>query len=176
MVELNANKNSRFFGFTLLELVVAIGLIAVLASISISFIDPLEIQRKARDTVRLRDLNTLKSSIVLALQGGGVFLNRCTPASPCGSLTISNQSDGSGYVDIDLSKYVTSLPRDPQHNKGTFQDSAGATVNAEYQIAQENGDFEIRSRLEAKNNLPNYTSDGGNNSGYLEVGTKLDIL
>lgn len=163
-------------GFTLLELVVVIAVIGILATITIAFIDPLGLQKKARDSVRLRDLNTLKSSIVLVLQNGGTFLDKCQPVSPCSSLSMENASDGSGWVGLDLSKYLTVLPRDPMHTSGSFVDASGVSVNSEYQFAQTGGDFEIRAHLESPSNVALYTSDGGNNNGYYEVGTKLDIF
>ncbi len=167
---------SRRFGFTLVELAVVIGIIGMLAAISISFLNPIEMQKKARDSIRLRDVNTLKSSIVLALQGGGSFLGRCIPASPCNSLGSTQKIDGTGYVDLDLSGYLTQLPADPLKNSNSFTDAAGLSVPAAYEFAELNGDFEIRIHLESKDNLNRYTDDGGNNSGYYEIGTKLDIL
>lgn len=59
----------------------------------------------------------------------------------------------------------------------SFTDAAGLNVPSSFQFAHDAaGNFEIRARLEAKDNLNKYVDDGGNNSDYYEVGTRLDIL
>jgi len=162
-------------GFTLVELTLVIGIIGILAAISVTFLNPIEMQKRARDVVRLRDANSIKSALVLALQNGAEFLGRCVPANPCNSDTSPLKSDGTGYVDINLSSYLTQLPGDPL-NGGNFTDAAGSAVTASYEFAEQNGSFEIRMHLESKDNLSRYIEDGGNDPGSYELGTKLDIL
>lgn len=163
-------------GFTLVELVLVVGVIGILAAVSLSFLNPFQMQKRARDSVRLRDVNSLKASLILALQNDGIFLGRCVPATPCDSLNAATKSDGTGYVDLDLSSYLTQLPADPLASRGSFVDAAGQAVAAAYEFAQSGGDFEIRVHLESTDNLGRYGGDGGDDAGYLEIGTKLDIL
>ncbi len=56
------NKNKKR-GFTLLELLIVIGILAVLAGVMIFILNPAETLRKARDSQRLSDLATLKSAL-----------------------------------------------------------------------------------------------------------------
>ena len=59
-------KNTKK-GFTLLELLIVIGILAILATVAILIINPAELLRRSRDSARISDLNTLKSAIGLYL-------------------------------------------------------------------------------------------------------------
>lgn len=167
----------RVKGFTIPELVLVMGLIGVLASISFVLLNPLQSLKRSRDAVRFHDLNTLKSALVLTLQNGATFGNRCTRTSPCDSLSGTSAVDGSGYIDLDLTGFLNVLPRDPLASSGTLTDLLSQNAPASYQFAHDDtGNFEIRAHLESKDNASRYTDEGGNNSNYYEVGTKLDIL
>ena len=140
-------------GFTLVELMIVIALIGVLALILNSALNPDEIFKKSRDTVRLSDLQNLRKSVELALSDGKSFdINRCTPTLPCDSITETRAVSGSGYVTIDISKYLNILPADPLFSKGSFVDGKGNVVNSSYQFASDGNDFEIRGHLESKYN------------------------
>ena len=64
-------------GFTLLELLIVITILAILTLVVVLFINPVEMLKKSRDVQRMSDLATLNAAIVLFLQdktGAGVFL------------------------------------------------------------------------------------------------------
>lgn len=52
-------------GFTLLELLIVIGIIAILSVVLILVLNPTETLKKARDSQRMSDLNTLKTALGL---------------------------------------------------------------------------------------------------------------
>ncbi|MEK9183976.1 MAG: type II secretion system protein [Patescibacteria group bacterium] len=54
-------------GFTLLELLIVVAIIAILSVIIIFVLNPAETLRKARDSQRMSDLNTLKTALGLYL-------------------------------------------------------------------------------------------------------------
>lgn len=58
-------QNSNKKGFTLLELLIVIGIIAILSVVVILVLNPAETLRKSRDTQRMSDLATLKTAIGL---------------------------------------------------------------------------------------------------------------
>lgn len=55
-------------GFTLLELLIVITILAILTLVVILFINPVEILKKSRDVQRLSDLSTMKTAVALYLQ------------------------------------------------------------------------------------------------------------
>lgn len=69
-------------GFTLLELLIVITILAILTLVVILFINPVEILKKSRDVQRMSDLSTMKTAIALYLQaapsnnlGGSTYCN-----------------------------------------------------------------------------------------------------
>ena len=55
-------------GFTLLELLIVITILAILTLVVVLFINPVEMLRKARDVQRMSDMAVLRTAIVLYLQ------------------------------------------------------------------------------------------------------------
>ncbi len=54
-------------GFTLIELLIVIGILAVLATVTLLVLNPAQMFAQARDSQRISDLNTIKSAISLYL-------------------------------------------------------------------------------------------------------------
>ena len=61
------NKSRNFPGFTLLELLIVISIIAILSVALILVLNPSESLKKARDSQRMADLNTLKTALAVYL-------------------------------------------------------------------------------------------------------------
>jgi prepilin-type N-terminal cleavage/methylation domain-containing protein len=57
--------NQRSQGFTLIELVIVISIIAILATTILSVLNPIEYQKSARDTLRLSTLNSISQALEL---------------------------------------------------------------------------------------------------------------
>lgn len=54
-------------GFTLLELIIVIGILAVLGTVSVLVLNPAQLFAQARDTTRIQDMATLNSALGLYL-------------------------------------------------------------------------------------------------------------
>ena len=60
----------RINAFTIVELLVVIGIIAILAVTLLALLNPAEAQRRTRDAKRLRDLNTIQAIVNQYLEDG----------------------------------------------------------------------------------------------------------
>jgi prepilin-type N-terminal cleavage/methylation domain-containing protein len=173
-------------GFTLIELLIVIGILSVLATITVLVLNPAEILAQARDSQRLSDLNSLKSAIILYKydQGRDNFLAHSEPNSclvygndanhpDCsprhiGKVTAykdSSSVDGFGWVpinfsDISVGSPLSSLPIDPKHGEEFFYSYATSIE----------GTFEIDAKLESSKYSNRAENDGGNNNSYYEIG------
>lgn len=129
-------------GFTLIELLIVIGILAVLATITVLVLNPAELFRQARDSQRISDLGSLKGAISLYLttvsspnlenNGAGGFtcaanygsdkpilanpfaLARTFVATPGATSSV----DGTGWVRVDFTDIqggspLSVLPTDP---------------------------------------------------------------
>lgn len=66
-------KKNRSSGFTLLELLIVIAIIAILSVALVIVLNPAETLKKARDSQRISDLSTLKTAI-------GLYMTNVSPA------------------------------------------------------------------------------------------------
>ena len=67
-------KKKKESGFTLLELIIVIGIIAILSVALVIVLNPAETLKKARDAQRISDLSTLKTAI-------GLYVTSTSPAT-----------------------------------------------------------------------------------------------
>ncbi len=163
-------------GFTLVEMLVVIAIIAILAGAVLLAINPVATMRKSRDTTRLSDLDSLRSAINIALTEGEITL--VDMAAPETSAAGVQAVDGTtGYVRFDipgagtpqaktgLGRYIPALPLDPT-NADTLVYSFQSTAD----------NYEINAVLEYADNAVKMTTDGGDNDAVYEVGTSLTII
>ena len=67
-------SEKKMKGFTLLELLIVIAILAVLSAVLILILNPAETMKKSRDSQRMSDLATMKSAI-------GMYLTTVTPVN-----------------------------------------------------------------------------------------------
>jgi len=85
------NKNGQEKGFTLLELLIVISIIAILSVALVLVLNPAEALKKSRDAQRISDLSTMKTALGLYLTStstpylGGVAANTSCKATPTGA-------------------------------------------------------------------------------------------
>lgn len=179
-------------GFTLLELLIVIGILAILATATVLVLNPAEYLRQARDTQRVTDLESLKGALSLWVTSGvgtsslgSCPVNgRCTfnnstffTAGTCsgvGQYVTSTAVDGTGWVDVVFNSLpggspLPKLPLDPLNNS-TSTAYAYKCDNAS-SVFEIDGTFES-AKYKTTDDLDG--KDGGNQTWAYEVGTKLD--
>ncbi len=135
-------KNKKIqSGFTLIEILVVIGILTVLIAIALVAINPAKQIGQANDTKRASDVRAILDAInhytVDPANGGalptGLSAGACPVLTPC---TISNDATVSPRVDICsllVTKYMAGLPQDPNFNGGAPINCTG-TYNARYVV------------------------------------------
>ncbi|MEK7635933.1 MAG: type II secretion system protein [Patescibacteria group bacterium] len=175
-------------GFTLLELLIVIGILAILATTVTIILNPAELLRQARDSQRLSDLRSLNTAINLytsTYSTSTLFMGTSTAIGgtcTAGSATVftggsgctssaSTKVDGTGWVTINFNLVPTGsplskLPADPVNNATYFYAfKATSTPNVFWEIdgVLESDKYAVQQDLDV--------NDGGNNNTYYELGS-----
>ena len=195
------NKNKRITkGFTLIELLIVIGILAILASVTLLVLNPAQMFAQARDSQRISDLSTLKSAVSLYLatvtdidlDASGACASNVWGTLGVGSTTVSSGSrntflwsagttsvDNTGWIPIPLSSIsggspISALPLDPTSIDATQKSNTNTLYAYYYMCDGTNSTFELNCNLESTR----YTSDdnkeatdGGDRDYMYEVGT-----
>jgi prepilin-type N-terminal cleavage/methylation domain-containing protein len=193
-------------GFTLIELIVTIAILAIILTIVVVAINPAEQLSRSRDAKRVADLDSVKTAITLYLaqatttvvmgsDSGGTgctdhatkryYMGRSTTTStPAGFTTstpTSTQTVGaSGWMParMDQTPGGAAIPVLPVDPAGV-----GTTNDFWYAYACDHANkaFEVTARLESnyfKTDIDVDGSDGGNSAGSYETGNDpgLDLI
>jgi len=189
-IKKNPNFYSNFYSlkenfqksFTLVELLIVIGIIAVLTTAVIVTLNPLDYLKQARDAQRVSDLDSInKALLVLESQGYTSFGNPNTvyvsipdTSSTCANLGLPSlpsgwsyscvtqanlqRIDGNGWIPVNFSQSralsFSKLPIDP----------INATSTGNYYTYVTGGSWELTSLLESDKYISSFT--GGNGVYY----------
>jgi type IV pilus assembly protein PilA len=122
-------------GFTLLELLVVIGIIAILAGIVIVALNPARQFSQARNATRSNDVRQILNSIHQnRIDNNGVW------TCAAGALPVAATNMGSAVGSYDICgcivpTYIPSLPLDPQN--GTGATNCSAAYDTQYNVVQD---------------------------------------
>ncbi len=178
-------------GFTLLELLIVIAILAVLTTVVILVLNPGEYLAQARDSQRISDLSTLNSAIALYLTsstsigscaatpvctGGTTSSTANGDTTLCGSISASTAIGGTGWVPIAFSGLpggspIAREPIDPSNNN---------SYHYAYMCSAAANTYELDAILESAKYRAGGTNDlgakdGGNSPNY-EIGTDLTLI
>ena len=168
-------------GFTLIELLIVIAVLAILTAAVVVVLNPAQLLAQARDSQRMSDLDTLKSSIALYMTDVspisiGLTANcyAYSAGAGCGGRTTrtliasaSRAIDGTGWVPIDFTDIsagspISALPVDPTNSTTYFYSYAPEATAIT---------FEIDANLESTKYVAKESEDGGSSTTLYEVGT-----
>ena len=180
-------------GFTLLELLIVIGILAILATAVTLVLNPAELLKQARDGNRLNDLRALNNALGLFIvasstlpidsfycsnASGGQYVTSTAPAS-CGNNAIT-AVNGTGWVNVNFASMqggspLSRLPLDPINTA-----SSSAYI---YRSNSDGSKFELNANMESAkysvggtNDVESNTKDGGDNAGLYEIGASLNLF
>lgn len=159
--------------YYLLLILPFISILAVLAAFVVLAINPSNLQRAAKDSVRLADLNNINIAIQIAqTQNPEIRLCGNEMASCDGSSLSADMAnrkiDGTGWVKVDLSgaqgSNLSVLPIDPT-NSGEFY----------YRYCSDGVSWELNAKLDSNESQLKMTSDQGDDPNLYEVGSNLNL-
>jgi prepilin-type N-terminal cleavage/methylation domain-containing protein len=163
-------------GFTLLELLVVIAIIGILAAITLFAINPLSQVRRSRDSARVQEIISIRKAIDLTVlaQGTGVLdESLCPYSNACSSDATDRESNGTGWLPIDISQHLPVLPIDPRNGVADVALAGGTVATPYYFFATDGQVYTVASYLESSDNSALLAADGGANPALYEVGTGL---
>jgi prepilin-type N-terminal cleavage/methylation domain-containing protein len=180
-------------GITLVEILIAMGIISILFASFFYIWNTMDIFRKSRDSKRINDLQLLDTALKTLLsterninlgEENVIYTSLPDSSSTCGSYDLvplfspysyrcqTSQNylkvDGDGWLPVNftLGKIlaISVLPIDPLNNKDYFY---------AYQVRQ--GRYKLTARFENQTNISKMANDGGFEPTLYEVGSDLFI-
>ena len=140
--------NTTKKGFTLIEILVVIGIIAILAAVVLIAINPARQFAQANDSQRSSNVNAILNAV-------GQHMADNQGALPLGGIPLADSSIDANFADISdtgadicgtlVPTYMPALPVDPDVTTGSV-DNCTATYNAVYQIIQDINTLRITVR------------------------------
>ncbi len=179
-------------GFTLIELLIVIGILAILATVTLLVLNPAQMFAQARDSQRISDLNTIKSAVSLYLSTVSTpYLDNasgadCTAGNLWGTIasttvftdahltfkgvTATTTTNGTGWVPVNLNSVsggspLSSLPLDPTGINTPTSSNTNSLYAYFYTCSSTGMVFELDANLESARFSKGGTDDKESSDG-----------
>ncbi|HTK33645.1 MAG TPA: type II secretion system protein [Candidatus Paceibacterota bacterium] len=130
---------SKTKGFTLIEILVVIGIIAVLAAVVLVAVNPARQFKLARDSQRVSNVTAILSAIGQNIaEHKGIFTCSGSAMTLLSATTTIKDSSTTGGTDIAaclVPDYISSLPYDPSLSTAFY--TSTSTYNTGYSVSQD---------------------------------------
>jgi len=190
-----SNTKYKIQGFTLLELLVVIGILAILAVTVVLVLNPSELLKQGRDSARLSDLSAINSSLgYFQVDRTGQWMgtssvvyvsipdtsttcdNLGLPTLPTGwsynCVTEANlkKVDGLGWIPVDLTglSFGSTLSHYPV-------DPINTTSTGNYYTYVAGGSWELTAMIESDKYKATARNDGGDSDNAFEKGNDIAL-
>ena len=137
-------STSRKKGFTLIELMITVSLIAILSAILLQVINPTALRSKTRDQQRIADLKRIQSALELYFADNRVY--------PVGGWLVITSSD---VLSNKLTLYMDTVPLDPLYAGSTANAGpcGSGTTNRRYNYWSDGADYVLTAQMEISTSI-----------------------
>lgn len=184
--------------FTLVEILVVLGVVAVVLTATLLILNPVELLRKSRDSTRILDLNSLNIALntfassnpegffglasttyVSLVANNATCSNLSLPALPAGhsyqcvtSTAALRNINGTGWIPADFTKTAPSSFIDKLP-----VDPVNSTSSLYYTYSSPGSVWQVQMTavLESKEYLPMMTKDSGASDSLYEIGSNINL-
>jgi len=193
------NNLKTISGFTLLELLIVIGALAILSTVTLLILNPIEYIKRTRDSSRIQDFGVLHKALDFAEfenknlgAASTVYVSIPDPAATPGARTVCagmglpalptgwsyscvhpndlRKVDDNGWVPVNFTQLSIGSPL----NKLPI-DPVNTTSTGLYYTYTTGGSFKLTSLFESEKLATNMKSDGGPDPATYEVGSNLNL-
>lgn len=160
--------------FTLLELIVSVAIAIVISIVVLFFLNPEEVQKKARDSKRIKDAMTLQGILEQNQRSDLEDSKNIDSIKGVSSRNVAPNDvscDSTNWLGFDICKFTSSAPLDPLNGEFVemVKGDGKRTGIMYYQVKLSGGDYEINVRQESLSNANKVINDGGDSDEWFEI-------